>query len=248
MRVHINRFADGARWVGESLALWKKAPALTAYLAFGYLLGALLASAVPLIGQFLAAAVMPILQVGMLNGMRAAARSDKPGPEILFSGFQGPWQALATVGVLNLLANLLVLLLVRALWGDAFSVLDTLDTGAAGELPVTPLPTLPLLVFLLLSLPITAAYWFAPPLIAWYGVAWPKALFFSLYTCLRNWGALLVWSLAMGALIVGVALGIAVLYAALPILGLVALFVVPMVLVPVLFAGYYLQTRDCFTR
>lgn len=248
MRTVVLSFADGWRWARDAFRLWRKAPALTAYLSFGYLLLLLLLSAAPLIGQFLAALAMPILQVGVLEGMRAAKRGIRPGPEILFAGFKGPWQALAVVGALNFAANLLILFLVVATVGDVtlqpMPSVVTSDDSLALTTAVNPVP---LLLFLLLSLPVTAAYWFAPPLIAWYGVAWPKALFFSLYAALRNWAPLLGWSLAMGLAIFAASLVVVLVGTFLPpILFTIMLFLLPLVFVPTLFAGYFLQVDELF--
>lgn len=248
MRTAILSFSDGWRWAREAVALWRRAPLLTAYLAFGYLLALMLLSALPLVGQFAAAAAMPILQIGVLEGMRAAEREQRSGPEVLFAGFKRPWQPLVAVGVLNLMGNLLVLFAVTAAVGPLTPFKPAIDASEADGVMTMgmALDPWPLLLFLFLSLPVTAAYWFAPPLIAWHAVAWPKALFFSFYACLRNWLPLLGWTLAMALLISAAALLAALAGRLHPLLFSATLVVLPFLLIPILFAGYYRQVSDLF--
>ena len=250
MRAPTLPFAAGWRWTRDAFRLWRRAPALTAYVSFGYLLLLLLLSAVPLFGQFLAAVAMPILQMGVLAGMRAAERGLRPGPEVLFEGFKGPWQALAAVGALNFIANLLLLLVLSLTMGEMalFRPMVMQPQALDGAMAMgTAFDPMPILIFLLLSLPITAAYWFAPPLIAWHHVPWPKALFFSFYACLRNWAPLLAWTIAMALILTAAGVVVALLASLVhPMLFTVALFLLPLVFVPVLFAGYYRQVDELF--
>jgi len=250
MRTAIRSFSDGWRWGREALALWRTAPLLTGYLSFGYLLGLMLLSAIPLVGQVAAAAAMPILQVGVLEGMRAAERRLKAGPEVLFAGFRRPWQPLVAVGIVNLAGNLLVLFLATAIAGPLTPFKPAIQAAPEldGALTMGVVPDLwPLALFFLLSLPVTAAYWFAPPLIAWHQIPWPKALFFSFYATLRNWAALLGWFLFMG-LVIGSGALIAALAGTLlhPFLLTLGMVLIPMVIIPILFASYYRQVTDLF--
>ncbi|MCX7945704.1 MAG: BPSS1780 family membrane protein [Hydrogenophilus sp.] len=250
MRARILSFSDGWRWMIAGLLLVRRAPALTAFVTFGYLLLLLFVSAVPLIGPFLAALLMPILQIGVLAGMRAAERLERPSPDILFHGFKVPWQPLAAVGALNYLANLLILLLVDLSFGNPITVKPVPPPHPSLEgdplfLPIVDLSAL--LLFLTLSLPVTAAYWYAPPLIAWHGVPWPKALFFSLYAVFKNWLPLLSWTLSWGALLAALALIVGWIASLThPLVFYLLLFLLPLVTIPALFAGYYLQVKTLF--
>src|SRR5205814_251581 len=46
-----------------------------------------------------------------------------------------------------------------------------------------------LLIAGLLYVPVMAAFWFAPPLVAWHSIGAAKALFFSFAASLMNWRA-----------------------------------------------------------
>ncbi|WP_142811556.1 BPSS1780 family membrane protein [Tepidiphilus olei] len=246
MHAHILGYSHGWRWITEGFALWRRAPALTSYVSFAYVLLLLLASSLPYLGQFLAALLMPILSIGVLEGMAAAEGGRRPGPEVLFTGFRGPWRSLAALGAFQLAGNLLAVLATILVDGGLMLGLyrGTIDPAS---LESEPQLLWPLLVWLAIALPVTMAYWFAPALVAWHRQPWPKALFFSFYATLRNWRALLVYALGIAAVVFALVLVLSFLAALIHpyVLG-IALFLLPLVLVPTLFAGLYLQVRDVF--
>lgn len=104
-----------------------------------------------------------------------------------------------------------------------------------------------MLIALTLSTPVLMAYWFAPILVGWWGMSAPKAMFFSFIACLRNWRPFLAFSIAilvMGGLIPGLVLGI--VGALVPFLSSLMLLALPLVLIPVLFASFYINAREVF--
>jgi hypothetical protein len=246
MHAHILGYSHGWRWITEGFALWRRAPALTSYVSFAYVLLLLLASSLPYLGQFLAALLMPILSIGVLEGMAAAEGGRRPGPEVLFAGFRGPWRSLAALGAFQLAGNLLAVLATILVDGGLMLGLyrGTIDPAS---LESEPQLLWPLLVWLAVALPVTMAYWFAPALLAWYRQPWIKALFFSFYAMLRNWRPFLVYALGLTLLAFVLVFALSLLAALIHpyVLG-IALFLLPLVLVPTLFAGLYLQVRDVF--
>lgn len=69
--------------------------------------------------------------------------------------------------------------------------------AGAAEVSAPNLPPLALVFLGLLSVPFAMTIWFAPPLVAWYRMPVPKALFFSFFACWRNRGAILVYLLTL---------------------------------------------------
>ncbi|THF65033.1 BPSS1780 family membrane protein [Pseudothauera rhizosphaerae] len=233
-------------WLSEGLHLWRRNPALMTFLAFGYLLTLVVVSIFPLIGQPIASLLMPVLSLGVLNGCRAIDEGRKVGPDILFSGFRSNVAALIAIGGIYLIASLLVLALTMA--ADGGTLLKAMGGGKLDpEAVQEPGFTFALLLAVALSTPVMMAYWFAPLLAGWWKLPAPKAMFFSFFACLRNWRPFLAYSIALmlfGAILPGIVIGVVGL--AVPVLATVLTFLVPLVLVPTLFASFYINARDVF--
>ncbi|NMG65835.1 hypothetical protein GPA19_12845 [Azoarcus indigens] len=236
----------GWTWLKEGFALWRRSPALLTFLAFGYLLVLVLVSVVPFVGQPVASLMMPILSLGVLNGCRAVDNGRKVGPDILFSGFKGNVQALLAIGGLYLVASLLVLMLTTLIDGG---ILLKVMTGSRMDESATADPRITgaLLLAIALSTPVMMAYWFAPILAGWWKLPPTKALFFSFYACLRNWRPFLAFGIALmvfGALIPGILLGVVGLIS--PSLAGMLSIPLPLIMIPVVFASFYINARDVF--
>ena len=100
-----------------------------------------------------------------------------------------------------------------------------------------------------LSTPVMMAYWFAPLLAGWKGLSAPKALFFSFVACARNWRPFLGYALSLlvfGALLPGVVVGLVSLLS--PLLGSLLSIPLPLVLLPVVFASFYVNACEVFGK
>ena len=240
-------YSRGRAWLLGGVALWRKSPALITFYAFAYLLVLLLLSLMPFVGQIATALLMPVLSLGVLNGCRAVDEGRRAGPELLFSGFRQHPRALITVGGLYFAASLatlgLTMLLDGGLLFDIMQGKTALDESAADDGRLN----LALIVALLLSTPVLMAYWFAPLLAGWFGQPAGKALFFSLVVCWRNWKPflgyginLLVFGLALPGLV------ISVLSLVSPALGGLVSIALPMLLIPIVCASFYVNAREIF--
>lgn len=236
----------GWYWLKEGLQLWRRNPALLTFASFGYLLALVLLTAViPVIGQSVASLLMPVFSLGVLNTCRAIDEGRKGGPDLLFSGFRQNVRALLAIGGFYLLGSLAVITIATAI--DDGTLVELLQSAGEQPTTLTPRMTFHLFIVALLSMPVTMAYWFAPLLSGWWNLPAPKAMFFSLVACLRNWRPFLAYAVALAvcfgllpALIVGlIALVIPVLS------GLITLLL-PLFLIPVLFASFYVNARDIF--
>ncbi|ENO89879.1 BPSS1780 family membrane protein [Thauera linaloolentis] len=236
----------GWNWLREGLQLWRRSPALITFAAFGYLLTLLLVSLFPFIGQIAASLIMPALSVGVLNACRAVEAGRKTGPDVLFSGFRTNLPALLAIGGLYLAGSIVVLLLVSMV--DDGTLAEIMRGGEIDEAVMADSNLgFTLLVAMLLSTPLMMAYWFAPMLAAWWKLPAAKAMFFSFYACLRNWRPFLAYSIGVllfGAFLPGLIIGVLGMVS--PMLATLTSFPLPLVLVPVLFASFYANTRDVF--
>lgn len=240
-------FARGLAWLKGGFALWRKNPALLTFLTFGYLLLLILLSLVPVVGQVAASVLMPVLSLGILNGCKAVDQGQQVGPDILLSGFHTNQRALLAIGGLYFAASLLILLITMLADGG------TLFQAMTGAAPVTeesadaPGFVQALGIAILLSTPVMMAYWFAPLLAGWAGLSAPKALFFSFVACLRNWRPFLGFGLSLalfGGLLPGMVVGLVSILS--PLLGSLLSIPLPLVLLPVVFASFYVNARDVF--
>jgi len=237
----------GLAWIQEGFGLWKKNPALMTMLSFGYLLSIVLISVVPLVGQPAATLLMPALSLGVLNGARAIARGDKGGPDLLFSGFRQQVPALVTVGGIYLVGSLVALF--STALGDGGTLLAAM-TGQeveAEKLANTDGLLLAILIGTLISTPVMMAYWFAPMLVSWHGIAAPRAMIYSLLACMLNWKPFLLYSLGLlvvAGILPGLVVGILGLLS--PTLAALASVPLPLIMVPIVFASFYPNVRDIF--
>lgn len=239
--------ARGIAWVAEGFALWKRNPALLTYLAFGYLLFLVLLSVVPVIGQAIASLLMPIISLGVLNGTLAVHEGRKVGPEVLLSGFKSDVGGLVTVGGLYLVGTLLALgatglvdggMLIKIMVGGQKLDETTMDTP--GLLEASLLGTV-------LTTPLMMAYWFAAMLVGWQGMSAPKAMFFSLIACWRNWMAFFIYGLAIFFLVLGgPALLIAAVAQSSPTLASLLSIPLPLIAIPIVFATFLPNALDVF--
>lgn len=235
----------GWAWLREGFLLWRRNPALLTYASFAYLLILVLLSSVPVLGQAIASLLMPVLSLGVLNTCRAIDEGRKGGPDLLFSGFKSNLPALVTIGGIYLVGSVLVILLTSA--SDGGTLVSLMRGEIDPETEEVPNVGFSVMVALILSTPVIMAYWFAPILAGWWQVSAPKAMFFSFYACLQNWRPFLAYGLSLmliGGILPGLLIG--AIGAFVPMLSTVLLLVIPLVLVPSIFASFYINAREVF--
>ncbi|MDI6748959.1 MAG: BPSS1780 family membrane protein [Rhodocyclaceae bacterium] len=258
MQARLLPAARGVFWLFEGFRLFRRNPPLITAATLVYLLAVQLLALLPLIGAVLLPLLLPAMTLIVANACRLVDRQQTPGKAALLFGLSGHGNnsaALLRLGALQLAGALLVVLLTTLIGGgeDPFAnalLSDTADT------PVDPAAQAALLgklaQVLLLATPLIIAFWFAPFLVGWDRVAPGKSLFFSTVASLRNWRAMLMFSLAAIA-VAGILPGfILILVAQISGMALSAAFVaLRMVLVflvaPVLTASIYVSYRDIFT-
>lgn len=249
MQARIVDAARGARWLGEGWQLFRVAP--LAWLALGcvYLLGTNILALVPVVGFVAALMLVPALTVGMMSAARAASHGVQPSLRMLGDGFRSEARAQLALGAVYFVCSMLVF------GGTALADPDgklravLAGRGPEGELPAADL-LLPIAVFALSYAPVLMMFWFAPPLAAWHSTGALKALFFSFVACLMNWRAFLFYAATVAVMMMAVPLAALLALRAFGAdLGVaVASLVFPLLLImlPTLFASFYVSYRDVF--
>ncbi len=197
--MHLNQVSAGHGWVWvkQGLRVFFKQPLAMAGLFFMFMMGISLLAVIPLVGTFLAVALVPAGTLGLMAASREADAGRFPMPVTLLTAFREGSERSKAMWLLGGLyaAVLLVVMLVSSLLlpTEALQALqgDQVDPEKVRETLMGP----GLLAVALLYVPMLAAFWHAPPLVHWHGVAPVKALFFSWLACWRNKGAMLVFGL-----------------------------------------------------
>lgn len=257
----------GAFWLFEGLRLFRLNPPLLTALTLVYLLVVqALVTLLPGIGPILLPLFLPVMTLIVANGCRLVDLGKRPDKAGLLHGVADNVPFMLRLGALQLFGAVLVVLLSMALndGNDPFSVPLTLpetpNMGGDSTPPEGP-PAIDtaaqaamlraLMQVLLLATPLIIAFWFAPFLVGWERVGPLKSLFFSTVASLRNWRAMLMFTLAGIAvagilpgfilIVVGQISGMA-LSAAFIALRMILIFLVA----PVLTASIYVSYRDIF--
>jgi hypothetical protein len=232
--------AQGWAWIVGGARIFRKSPAQWIGVLLLLFIALKLVNYVPVLA-LVAVLLMPVFLAGLMDGCRALAEGRRLEFTHLLSGFRRNAAHLVTLGGVYLVGNLLILMIVAYLGGEAFT---TIANSLGGNTALTPEQaeqmraaaasvTQAALVGTALSVPLLMALWFAPLLTFFHDVRpWP-ALRSSFLACLRNVLPMSVYGLAMlAALVVLVPLGFRLgFYDA-------GLWMIAPVLVPSIYASY----------
>lgn len=216
----------GVRWLGDGARLLKRQPLGLPAMVVVYLMLLLVPAMIPLVGIAISGVLGPFATVGLMQCFREAAAGRPPGLNQFAQVFRDPASRM----------NLFRLGLINAALLMAVAMLAMLVVPDSGETPppqtVEQLPIQAMLVQLLLYSPVMALMWFAPLLAGWHDMTPGKAMFGSAVACLRNVAALLVYGLAVLALMMGVSFVLVTIVSALiPSSEMLSFFVAPIALV-----------------
>lgn len=232
--------AQGWAWIVSGARLFRKSPAQwVGVLALLYV-ALKVVNYVPIVA-LIAVLLMPVFLAGLMDGCRSLAEGRRLEFTHLLSGFRKNAAHLVTLGGVYLVGNLLILMIVARIGGEAFTLIaetltrnTTLAPEQAGEMQAAAASvTQAALVGAVLSIPLLMAIWFAPLLTFFNDVRPLPALKSSFVACLRNVLPLSVYGLVVfAALVLLVPFGLK--------LGLydLGLWLVAPVLVPSIYASY----------
>jgi hypothetical protein len=205
------RAGHGWTWITEGFQLFRKSPAnwlglLLVLFAASKLLSVMPVPSLTFVLSVIFVLLMPIFIAGFMEGCRSLERGERLQIMHLACGFQTHASRLVTLGGVSLVGNLLVMMIVMSLGGEAISLLT--KTVAAGTVPGSPAPEVQaasvavaraLLIGMLLSLPLLMALWFAPLLVYFDGMSVLGAMKSSLTTSAKNSPAMIVYGLSIMA-------------------------------------------------
>lgn len=222
---------NGWQWIADAWQLFLKQPGLWVLMFIIVLLILVALGWLGVVGNLASALVLPILGGGFVLAARTCDQGGTAEIGDLFAGFREKAGPLAMVGVLNLVAWIVIVLVAGLIMGVGMG-LGALTGGMAGGghgammggvAGMSASVILGSLVMLALSVPLAAALWFAPALIVFRDARPVDAVKSSLAACLKNLVPFLIYGIAafglsivasipfgLGWLVLGPVLGISV--------------------------------------
>lgn len=257
MKLHLVAPRQGALWVRRGFGAFFTRPLAYAALFTGVMVFGLLALLLPVVGDFVMLAAMPLVSLGFMLATRRVVIGKLPTPAVFVEPLgttPAKRTALLTMGAIYALATYLILLASDIADGGKFQALQ--QTIASGKSDTVDIATLlgdaqlqfGLLLRFGLATLLSLPFWHAPALVHWGEQGVGKAFFFSTMACWRNLGAFSVYGLAWGGVILGFGVVANVLAAVLQQPQIIALATVPigLLLSTVFYASLYFTFADCF--
>ncbi|NMM27088.1 MAG: hypothetical protein HHJ12_07320 [Glaciimonas sp.] len=242
--------ATGLQWIKQGFALFRKQPIEMSMLFLAYMFMMLAVGIIPFVGQVLPLMLVPVFSLAFLQACVNIEHGKRITPRLLLTGFRSP----AVAGLLKLGA---LYLFAAAACAGASSLIDggvfwNVITGHTALDPKTVQNSdmaSGMLLSGLLYVPVSMAFWYAAPLVAWHKMGVVKALFYSFFAVVRTAKPFLAFGLAWG--IIGIAFPTMLSLLAVILLGSSAL--VMMVLLPlsvvltiVMYCSFYPAYTDVF--
>ena len=196
-KLPINR---GWYWVKQGFALYKKSAILWVTLTMIGIMGLMAVASIPVIGEPLSTILFPVFYGGLLLGCFALARGEELELAHLFAGFQHHTQRLVTLDGMTLVAQLLILGLMKISGGAMLA--DLMMSGEPISDPAIFTQAIEaagaaIFIGLLLFSALLFATQFAPMLVIFGNLKPAQALTISAWLCLKNMGALTMYGLIM---------------------------------------------------
>lgn len=188
--------AEGFQWLLGSIRIFRSQWLRYTSIAALFLLIMQIASVIS--GGILVVFLKPVLSVGFLAAAWHHERGDLPEARHLFAGFKSNVKALLPLGGVYLIG--IIFAAAIAMVASGITVEDVL--AADGKLKLDQATQLQfMLITIVLTLPLSAALWFAPALIVFSDATFFQALSVSCRACLRNWLAMLSYGVAIFLLV-----------------------------------------------
>jgi hypothetical protein len=240
---------NGWSWLVLGWALFRKQPLPWIMLTMLLLFASVFVNMIPLVGPFVASALIPAFSLGLMVACAEAEAGRPPIPGAIMTGFRQGGAALAKLGGYYLIFMLLTLgissladegvLMRQVLFGTIPPETALKDGSYVSALGLATI----------VATPAFMAFWFAPILVAWHRMGIGQAMFYSFFASLRNWRAFTVYGLAlfgglmllsMSLAVIGLSLGAGVEALRGAMLGFL------LVMLPAVTASFYYSYRDVF--
>jgi hypothetical protein len=236
--------SHGWRWIAQGALIFRRNPSAWIMLIAVLFVASRVAFAIPMLGV-LALLLVPNFLAGLWHGAQAVEQGKPLRFGYLASGFLKNAMALITLGAISLVGQLITLMAMTAVGGEAFAAIAKTLTATGSATPATveamreaaPNVVMSLIAGIAISLPLMMAAWFAPLLVFFDDVKPVPALLLSLWACVKNALPLLIYGvIVISTMVLLMPLSLA---ARQPDL---ALWLLAPLLVPSIYASY----RDLF--
>jgi len=189
----------GWSWLTEGFLLFRRSPGVWLALIFILFAATQVLRFIPILGVVFVL-LMPVFIVGLMEGCRALERGEPLQIAHLGQGFRRHAAQLVTLGGISLVGNLIVMMIMFEVGGDAMSTIAKGISQGAGTTPSpaeinAALPAVGRAMFIgsLLSLPLLMALWYSPLLVHFHDAPTLDALKSSLVACVKNALPMLVY-------------------------------------------------------
>lgn len=190
----------GWTWIAQGWGLFARAPLMWVISMVIVFVVMIALSLVPMIGTLAFQVLQAVIAGGFVVACRSLEQGDDFDLEHLFAGFKRRFLPLAIVGLLLLLGWVAIILVFGAFVG--FSILGAFLTGDPEAMMASMMASVGVimigtLVAVGLSVPLMAAYWFAPALVMMHDMKPVEAMKASFFACFRNFVPFIVYGLVM---------------------------------------------------
>lgn len=235
--------AEGFEWLRGSVRIFRTQWLRYTSIAALFLLIMQVASVIS--GGLLFVFLKPVLSVGFLAAAWHHERGELPEAKHLFAGFKSNLKALLPLGGVYLLGVMIAATI--AVFASGISLDQVMSTEGQPKLDeMTQLRFMGITI--LLTLPLTAALWFAPALIVFSDASFGQALMTSARACFGNWLAMSVYGLVIFLLLLALVAVAAPFLYLLKSAALMLMMVVAVPLTAVLMISDYVSYRRVFHR
>lgn len=196
---------EGVQWTRDAFRLFLRRPLPFTAMFVAFLVAALLATVLPVVGGVLMLMSLPLLSLGFMLGSRAARDGAAVHPGLFIEPLRGERKrrnTLLTLCAAYALGTVLIMTLSERIDGGAFDRLQQLMAkGDEARAEMEALLADPRLSWGLvtrfgLAACLSVPFWHAPALVYWQGQGVGQALFSSTLAVWRCRGAFLMYSLA----------------------------------------------------
>jgi len=224
----------GFKWLAQSWSLVIKDLGIWVLIALMVFVLNIIFSLIPLVGSLLSSVLSPVFMGGLCIGIRAADQGKPMQFESLFAGFKTKLGPLASLGAVNLLATIVLVVVFLLLVGIITMVFSGRADQAASHqsLYVVVLVALSLVGFTIFFI-LNFMVLLATPLVALHELSAFDALKLSGKACLVNFLSLFVFSIFALLLI---------------ILGMLPFMLGLLIVVPMLYVSFYKAYQGIFLK
>ena len=251
MKLNLVPARQGTQWVRMGVRTFFRQPLALSGLFFMFLALASILSLIPVIGNLIALVLLPGFTAGFMVASRQANEGRFPMPWELFAAFrngEAGLKAILTLGVLYAVAIVLAMGASALVDGGQFARIYLLGGNLTSDLVKDESFLLAALLASALYTPISLAFWHAPALVHWHGIAPVKSVFFSFMACRRNLAAFIVYGVAWMGLAMSTGIVVATVGGLLGEAGILAAVMMPvmMLIAAMFFTSQYFTFTDSF--